>query len=74
MSMVNTLGVQVVARKRTRVDVELAKDVAVIGYRAQGISFRQIGKIMGVSHVAVLKRWHNIKPEARSYYAKLAVG
>ena len=75
MSMVDRDGVQVSVARKECVDPEKAKDMAVIGYRAQGMSFRQIGVIMRVSHVAVYKRWRSIPQEARRYYAgRIKVG
>lgn len=75
MSLVNRHGVQVRARRCVEsVDPEMAKDMAVIGYRAQGMTYRQIGRIMGVSHVAVYKRLRAIPSEARRHYGSVALG
>lgn len=75
MSIVNAQGVQVKpAKQRKAIDTELAKDMAVIGYRAQGLTWKQIGDIMGVTRMAVCKRWHNIPEAARKHYAGQAMG
>lgn len=77
MSMVDGWGVQVrsgdVPRAGVRPDTEKSKDMIVMGLRARRLSWRQIGDIMGVSHVAAYKRWRAIPEKARKHYAE-AVG
>lgn len=73
-SAVNLDGVQVDPGRKERVDPERAKDLAVIGMKARGYTFRQIGKIMGVSQVAIFKRWHAIPTNVREFYGRRSLG
>jgi hypothetical protein len=75
MSLVDRFGIKAVAEKRQgNTDPQMAKDIALIGYRAQGMSFEAIGRIFNVSRQAIHKRWRAIPPDARRYYAGRAVG
>ena len=71
MSLVDRTGVQMkLDHSLDPRDPEKAKDLAVIGYRSQGWTFREIARVLSVSHQAVHKRWQNIPPEARAFYAR----
>jgi len=68
--MVDAWGVKVTREVRKRPHVEQARDMILIGLRAQKVSFRDIGRILKISHPAVLLRWKAIPEDARKHYTR----
>lgn len=75
MSIVDKDGMRTTAvGKPDRVNTEKVKDMAVIGYHASGLSWREIGRILNVSHEAARKRWKSIPEDVKRYYGRRAMG
>lgn len=70
MSMVDARGVGVSRRVDAKPDVAKSRDMILIGLRARRVSFRDIGRIMHISHVTAFKRWKAIPESVREHYAK----
>jgi RNA polymerase sigma factor (sigma-70 family) len=47
------------------------KEIKLLDYFSQGLSTREIGKRMGVSHVSVVKMMHKIRAKSKKYLDKI---
>lgn len=63
-------GVKVDRVRKRKPDPARSKDMILIGLRSQKFSWRQIGKLMGTSHVAAYKRFHSIPEAVRAHYRR----
>ena len=48
-----------------------SKEIRLLDYFSQGLSTREIGKRMGVSHVSVVKMMHKIRAKSKKYLDKI---
>lgn len=70
MSIVDSRGVRVARETKPKPKAETARDMILIGLRKQGLSFRDIGRILKISHQAVHLRWKAIPEDARKHYTR----
>lgn len=76
MSVADKSGIQVYVGRQTidREAAERTRDMTLVRLRAANVPWRQIGVILGLSHMGARKRWHAIPEEVREHYSRLTVG
>ena len=54
--------------------IEMARDVTIVKLRARKVSYRAIGRYLGLDAAAVHRRYHKIPARARDHYRKRPLG